>query len=289
MSQFYEVDDFMVKGNPNHDPKTGEFSSGMGGELDRIGWTKEKFIENTMNPILAERMKHGWFVTKVPGGVWSWKNPKTIDNSLDDSLNVSSYSSRTKFGRLVRDMGVTSIHQGDINHPLHDYVGGYVGAMSFFLNEMLRKGYNNAVDPDSEIYTRPSLAEADKQIKKITDYIDKYKIPRETLVYRGLTTKATDFVDSLKLGDEVIDKGFLSTSMYKQIASQFAQDETEVFHPKTGQPIFSIGKTIQIILPKGTPAVPIVQAESEAEVLVQRGSRLKVLPKVGGLIRVLRL
>lgn len=135
----------------------------------------------------------------------------------------------------------------------------YMGASSW-LNSDLRRGeidddYADTVyDLESAIAKAPPLKQA-------------------AVVYRGLETRKMDArvvakFQNLKVGQQFEDDGFCSTSVRAGVAARFAGSVT-----------------MEIVLPAGTRAlsmdkiVGIVSGRKESEVVLDRGTRFKVLAK----------
>jgi hypothetical protein len=95
------------------------------------------------------------------------------------------------------------------------------------------------------------------------------KLKEPTAVYRGL--RSSEFFGSLKPGDVVTDKGFVSTTADPDTARNYAsQLAGRLF--RTGVPQATI---VRIKLPKGTRYLP--GAPGHTELVLNRGSRFRVI------------
>lgn len=134
--------------------------------------------------------------------------------------------------------------------------GSYFGTgVSLIVNEELRSG----VVSD---FTRPLIEDFDRK---------KLPLDRNVTAYRVLRAS---FSKSLKVGDVVVDKGFISTTADKKYAKQFNPEQTAsagwvgAKKPRT---------TIAAIeIPKGTSTVLYGEA-GESEILLGPNTNLKVL------------
>ncbi len=109
-------------------------------------------------------------------------------------------------------------------------------------------------------------AEVDEIIKQI-DSTMTGKTDSDMMVYRGIAIKASD----IDVGDTIDNKGFTSTSANIDIANDFAN--------------YYGGSTIQIRVPKGTPALFVGYNTGgdfdEAEMLFGRGASIVIIEKNG--------
>ncbi len=106
--------------------------------------------------------------------------------------------------------------------------------------------------------------------KETVDELDKVfahpsaKIKKETIVYRGYTSK---IVNNLEPGDIFEDKGYMSTTSEEYKAESWAHSGGAVMH---------------IVLPVGANAIsarPYSQFQSEHEVLLNRGAKIRIIEK----------
>lgn len=98
------------------------------------------------------------------------------------------------------------------------------------------------------------------------------ELPADTILYRGVGGDSRDetFAD-MKVGDEFVDKGFISTSGDEKIAKRFAKRESGM-HGST---------VIKIRAPKGLRAIfpdPFYTG-GETEILLARGTRFRVVER----------
>jgi hypothetical protein len=104
---------------------------------------------------------------------------------------------------------------------------------------------------------------AETDARNIDSVMARAKLPQAMTVYRGMRP---GLFAELKPGDEFTDKGFVSVSANPKIAKHFGH-----------------GSAL-IKLPAGAKVIPIgdkSQVSKEAELLINRGSRFKVLEHTG--------
>lgn len=149
-------------------------------------------------------------------------------------------------------------------NSLMEYTGN-----SFSVNDGLRKG---------------KLSEKDKKVVRHLDEVIASSKPTtaDTTVYRGISADS-DFAKKLasaKVGDTFNDKAFMSTSVDKNKAKEYAQDAANG-EPKKG------GVVLEINVPKGTKTANLsgeADINSNNEVILGRDSNIKVssVTKKGG-------
>lgn len=150
------------------------------------------------------------------------------------------------------------------HNSLMEYTGN-----SFSVNDGLRKG---------------KLSEKDKKVVRHLDEVIASSKPTtaDTTVYRGISADC-DFAKKLasaKVGDTFNDKAFMSTSVDKNKAKEYAQDAANG-EPKKG------GVVLEINVPKGTKTANLsgeADINSNNEVILGRDSNIKVssVTKKGG-------
>lgn len=125
---------------------------------------------------------------------------------------------------------------------------------------------------NSRLRNQPVKIGSDIEAKQIQAGLDKSfenapTVPRNMVVYRGIDR---DAIKGLKPGDSFIDKGFVSTTI-----------------KGTGE--FKGGAKLEIRVPKGSKGIyvaSISKYKSEREMLLNRGSKFKVIEQRpnGGLL-----
>lgn len=141
-------------------------------------------------------------------------------------------------------------------NSLMEYTGN-----SFSVNDGLRKG---------------KLSEKDKKVVRHLDEVIASSKPTtaDTTVYRGISADS-DFAKKLasaKVGNTFNDKAFMSTSVDKNKAKEYAQDAANG-EPKKG------GVVLEINVPKGTKTANLsgeADINSNNEVILGRDSNIKV-------------
>jgi hypothetical protein len=145
----------------------------------------------------------------------------------------------------------------------------YVGSGYTAINSYLRKG--------KEIY-QVGLDD----IANLDAILGRASLQEAKVVYRGLDSERFDRTfGELKEGDIITDKGFVSTSEDKDVAKAFMMGSKEA------------GGVAEIHVPKGYKAISVIEAlskggsgvyEAESEIILNRGSRFKVLSRDKGLV-----
>lgn len=135
-------------------------------------------------------------------------------------------------------------------------VGNY--ALDPWINGSLRSG--SGVDEDLP----RDVQDRDDYVRRLDGVVDSYALREDTTVYRGVAGVGEDGVlSSARPGDQIVDRGYTSTSLDQSIPNQFGED------------------VLEITLPAGTRAAPISQPAfggypPQAELLVGRGAVLEI-------------
>jgi hypothetical protein len=125
------------------------------------------------------------------------------------------------------------------------------------------------------------------EIRLISEIFDSAPPLRDDLlVYRGVDDVAFgDMLEGLKVGEVFGDKGFVSTTLKRDVAFQdFGGDVTliEVVIPAGNRVVSPLAMMQDRSLVTGTMA-------AEQEVMINAGSKFKIVSKVGNMIRVVLL
>lgn len=149
----------------------------------------------------------------------------------------------------------------DLTDAQRDAIETYKGSKYRVINENLRKG--TALDTDDT-----------KVLNDLKSSMDKAMLPEDVAAYRGVADLeevfGTSNIDDL-LGYELMDKGFMSTTIDSSIATGFSD--------------MSKGAVVKVLLPKGAPAAYIdsdkivegIGTMRERELLVTSGARMIVV------------
>jgi len=122
---------------------------------------------------------------------------------------------------------------------------------------------------------RKSDESADKVIKALDSLFDDAKpLDRDIEVYRGMTGNTAGKLRDLEVGATFSDAAFVSTSTDKTAADFFA---TGGHGDKAGARVSFVIK-----VPKGTKAIE--GEKQEAELILKRGVRFKVISKAGSVL-----
>lgn len=103
-------------------------------------------------------------------------------------------------------------------------------------------------------------------IRHLREWIDASPLSQNVTVFRGVNADMADELFNAHVGDEFLDKGFMSTSVDPQFAAGWATSH-------------DIGALMRIDMTAGQRAAPmftVSAAPEENEVLVQAGSRLRI-------------
>lgn len=108
-----------------------------------------------------------------------------------------------------------------------------------------------------------SLGHREPQVKILDDAIEQSRLKQDTLVYRGSDLSGLGIDRDIAPGDQIVDRGFMSTSNNPAVAADYGEN------------------LMEIELPKGTHALPISKVNTYEyggmnEVLVGRGSVIEI-------------
>jgi hypothetical protein len=164
----------------------------------------------------------------------------------------------------------------DPNKPLSNQaIYGYAGTSdSFYINDCLRKKCkDNALN---------------KTADDLAGVIDKASFPKDVTTHRTINTKSeSEKKEILKkfrsnIGKTIVDNAFVSTTANKEYADSWSDFAKE-----------RLGATgalkVEVVVPKGSKAIYIpkgIAVREEWEVLIQRGSKFKVLSVDGTNIKI---
>lgn len=176
----------------------------------------------------------------VGGGGPSWSYRTTLDGALDlDAARVGTLAWR----RLPAD--------------LMEALAGYTGEQYGPMNRWLRAGQGDE-------------AAVRELISGLDVILEGRRLTREVELWRGLSEGQVRRMagGALRVGDEILDPGFMSTASVIDVAARFQAD-----HPD--------GILMRILAKPGTRALDVSRVSSvgtsEYEILFARGTRLKVL------------
>jgi HK97 family phage portal protein len=139
----------------------------------------------------------------------------------------------------------------------------YTGPQYKIVNNFLRFGEYNSIDQKIEIETG---------VQKISKIISNNKIDEDYIVFRGISLKMSEdkFKNKFKIGSEIIDNGFVSSTFDQGQAEKFIQAIS-----KSDQKIL-----FNIKIPKNSNALIINRTsagiKTELEVLIDKGSKYTI-------------
>jgi hypothetical protein len=168
----------------------------------------------------------------------------------------------------------------------------YQGMDYYEINRLLR-GQDDDMSPDEK-------KEAVDVINSLDDLFDKApKIEKDVVLYRGIHSQYSDFLmRSYEVGDAFIDDAYISTSLNKELAQEWADTVDADFEPTDGM------KTppkllLEIVVPAGTRGVYVpgylggsADYDEEYEILLDRGTKFVVISKTedpDGTVRTMRV
>ena len=222
----------------------------------------------TINPFVSEAQRRACYAADDPRwdcSEWSHatgkkKLPKRkaeVHNSFCPTGEGGGVDPTCSAGGAPVEFNHYSQWGKSLNPKQADAIEDYVGPSYEEINSLLRSD-------------KWSTSSKQTTIRNITRAIESAPpTPHDTEVYRGVDAS---FLPSLKVGNEIEDKGFCSTAVDRADAESFAGASGGVLHIK---------------VPKGTRAAFIdavvkyrdEDAPSENELLLNRGSRFKVVAR----------
>jgi hypothetical protein len=160
-------------------------------------------------------------------------------------------------------------------HKSSDAVREYVGYGYQGINKSLR-------DPQKwqQIASELTIESTEVFVRQLQQVIEEApRLLQDVYSYRGIKQgNYVDMISSLKIGDEFVDKGFVSTSLNKLTA--------ENAFASRNRPSEADGMLIRIINPAGTKGL-MVGGDIEEEWLLPAGSRFRVIENTGDMITVM--
>ena len=152
----------------------------------------------------------------------------------------------------------------ELNHRLQEMA---LGANSLDVDELYALSHYSG---DAYEDVNPALREqkgAPSYHRPLVDYLDrimgKTALPKEMVVYRKSGPNTSKRLESLPVGADFVDHGYMSTSLSPKRISHFE------------------GDTMEIEVPKGYQAMPMGSEgiKAEAEVLLRRGTHFRVIQR----------
>lgn len=177
--------------------------------------------------------------------------PKPAEKPDEKIKPITTHEEAQKFLDNVGDGKLSATEQAAIFR--------YQGGTYIDINEYAR---TNKLDPGSVLSTKK---EAKETLAAIDSAIAKGTTPEDVVVFRGFRPEGAAQRDGItgtvEVGQTITDKGYTSTSMSKDTASEFGS------------------VLLEIEVPKGTNAafVPADGGMQESELLLGRGASFKVL------------
>jgi len=192
-------------------------------------------------------------------------NPKTQKiinlhkklSNINSDLNDQILQHRKKDSTAKQQI-INSIKNIDLSERELSILTGYSGSSK-------ATAYNQLSSDLPTKYTKEEEQELIQESNELENIINKFKLPEQTKVLKGLNEETKNILSSLgafEIGNEFNYSGFISTTFSKNVADQFAT------YNNNGKKILA-----EFILPKGTPAAyidTISKYKHEDELLVNR-------------------
>lgn len=164
-----------------------------------------------------------------------------VDQAEKEALQVFDIGRRT-----MQDLGKRKGRE----KAAHDAVMGYAGDDFIDINEALRfdEGMTKSVA---------------KKIKDMDHAFERGRIVsnKNLVLFRGIDEEHDDLESFTRVGAEFVDDGFMSTSIKRQVAQNFSGDK---------------GIVLEMLVPPGVPVVSSPRDSPEAEIILKRGTRMRV-------------
>ena len=193
----------------------------------------------------------------------NWATGETVSDINEwNKAELSKYPSLEEKQKYLDKKMLSQVEDGFEGDSFKGAVKTYQGLHGYGINEALRdpliseEQYQDDINGlDNAINSAPSLSEP-------------------LTVFRGIKGNGLDFFESLKVGDIYQDKGFVSTTLDTQVATDFSTNSMYQ------------GIVLRYKLPAGTkgffPAgVTGLEASYESEFVLPRNSKFKVLNNQG--------
>ena len=209
-------------------------------------------------PQIEDVLKHGSHDQKTHG---NWATGVTDINEWNKA-ELAKFSSPEEQQKYLDSKMLSQVKDGFEGDSFKGAVKTYQGLHGYGINEALRdpliseEQYQDDINGlDNAIKSAPSLSEP-------------------LTLFRGIKGNGLDFFESLKAGDIYQDKGFVSTTLDTQVATDFSTNSMYQ------------GIVLRYKLPAGTkgffPAgVTGLEASYESEFVLPRNSKFKVLNNQG--------
>ena len=209
--------DFCITATFEYDPLQNRDESGKwtgGGDSDRGRGEGKSGVGEGYTSIKQEAE---WVYTKL------MDNPNLKVAYKDDQLEAKQWSEAVAKDGLGAD---TSVELQNKSDEMINVIADYTGSGSILLNKRSREAQER--DPNSPDFTTGDKADTlDKAIKIFPNN-------EEPVLYRGMRENQADHLANktqsqtkelaatLQVGSEFVDKGFVSTSKYPEIATRFS-------------------------------------------------------------------
>lgn len=254
-----------AKGNPNHSPTDGKFTSGGGGGSAREDKLAALKVYN-------------------PKGQYESVDDRTLDVIYRQVILGESTSdpkkAQAEYAKQQQE------RHGGLPDRTEQYANGLSKKDKQLLidyttddgNEMVNSTLRGTehLNVFNDYLTDKDRVKA-KEITRVLDAAFKDKgnrLSKDSKLYRGV--KDSSLIASMKVGSVITDKGFVSTSYDPEVAAGFSRDETSEEETEGG--------LITINARKGQPAMGMEnmsEGGGEQEVLLPRNSKFKVVSKRG--------
>lgn len=151
-----------------------------------------------------------------------------------------------------------------VNEKEKQALKAYTLAGSYPLNDFLRNGTSVEKGKWSNATPLRTNEDVKEAVQEIDSAMERASLDKETTVFRGVNNDVWKMItEGLEVGGVIQDKGFVSTSLKKLTSS-------------------SLTHFMKIVVPKGAKAIPLeglVPNRSAGEILLNRGTRFRVVSK----------
>ena len=174
-----------------------------------------------------------------------------------------------------------------ISNAEEEAIEAYTGAQYFNMNGILRnynkwkkemvsrledeafEEYELEDEKDIRQFVNNQLREVEHEAELYTKYLrnalNKAKTKKNMITYRGISSSyINEIMDNLKIGDSIVDAGFISSSTDKNVARGFANEN---------------GYIMEILIPAGSHATSVDHISTnngEEEVLIENNSTFEI-------------
>lgn len=252
---------YKLNANCSKDVKQGEGPGSCGGDVND---SSDSNISHKIDQLKLDRenIKLELYKKENKNNESRKQELRSQIGSIDDKIkelkkSVPKKLSNNKQTQLDKPLINNSLNDNDKN-ILKSYTNGNSEGVNYYL------GTGKVLSRTNEPYIK-------ERIKELDSVFDKSSLKSPMKVYRGIdeNDELDDFYRNWSVGSIQTVNGYSSTTESLDVAKQFTNEETD----------FTV---LEIDLPKGFKAIPISEISefpAEKEVLLNRGTKFKVMSK----------